>query len=328
MKTTFNGPLAAEMARHLEIRQALGLASPGTAYTLQSLDRYLAEQHPAARTITRPIVAAWLETTRALAPRTRTQQLADVRQFCRYLFQLEPTTWLPTGDLLPPGNVLRRPYIYTQEEVQGLRRLAQQLPPAGSLRSGTYATLIGLLWVTGLRISEALQLNLADVDLAQGLLTLSQTKNNKARYVPLTASTVAALRAYLVQREQAGHLSAPSAAFFVNERGRRCHSRTVQATFQTLARQLALSNSQGRTPRLHDFRHTFATRTLADCYANGQEPAVYLPVLATYLGHVNLAATEVYLHPAPDLLATAGVRFQAHVAQVSAHLPGGTHENH
>ena len=92
----------------------------------------------------------------------------------------------------------------------------------------------------------------------------------------------------------------PQSPFFINERKHRCASRTVIGTFRMLTRQLGLASTYGREPRLHDLRHTWATRCLAEIYESGQDPNAVLPALATYLRHVNIACTTIYLHPDTD----------------------------
>jgi integrase len=245
-----------------------------------------------------------------------------LRQFCRFLFQLDPDNYVPETRLIPPGPTVRRPHIYTTAEAMKLIKLAAMLTPEGSLRPHTYSTLISLLWVSGLRIGEALRLNLEDVDIDNAVLHIRQSKFLKSRLVPLTLSAASALEKYKKRRAEYGHDQRPNAPFFVNERARRCTHRTVEVTFLTLVRQSGIRTVQGRIPRLHDFRHTFATRCLNEIYQTGKDPSASLPLLATYLGHVSIACTQVYLHPSVGLLAAAGRRFFEHIHQ-SDSLPKG-----
>jgi integrase len=209
------------------------------------------------------------------------------------------------------------------DEVVQLMDAGRRLPPTGSLRPHTYSTLIGLLWASGLRGGELVRLNLEDVDLDKGVLHVRQTKNFKSRLVPLTDSARVALLAYRDARARLGMVQHPQSPFFINERKHRCARRTVIGTFRMLTRQLGLTSAYGREPRLHDLRHTWATRCLAGVYKNGQDPNAALPVLATYLGHVNIACTTIYLHPATELLVQPGTRFLDHV---SAATTGGGNE--
>jgi integrase/recombinase XerD len=246
-----------------------------------------------------------------------------LRQFCRFLFQFNPHTYVPESRLIQPGSTVRLPHIYTTGEAIELIKLAGMLTPKESLRPHTYSTLLSLLWVSGLRIREALRLNLEDVDTDNAVLYIRESKFFKSRLVPLTLSSAAALETYKRLRAEHGYDQRPSAPFFINEYARRCSYSMVSITFRFLVRQLGIRTVQGRDPRLHDFRHTFATRYLNEVYQKGKDPNASLPLLATYLGHVNISNTQVYLHPASDLLATAGQKFYEHVHKSDNLLKGG-----
>jgi integrase len=170
--------------------------------------------------------------------------------------------------------------------------------------------LLGLLSVTGLRISEALDLKLDDVDLEQGVLTIRAAKRGRWRLVPIHASTVAALTNYLQRREQfLGQTASPFV--FISTRATRLDIGRVHKAFYTLSRQTglrALGASKG--PRLHDFRHRFAVLTLLRWYQAGNDPARKLPVLSTYLGHVYVGGTYWYLSAWPELMAQAMARLE------------------
>ena len=313
MKNRFSGPMGSMIKRHLNLRRSLGSVLKNAEYCLDAFDQYLAKYFPDIQTIRRDMIVGYLETTRHLHSTSRCDQLTQLRQFCRFLFQLNPDTYIPEKNLLPHGKVKLKPHIYSKTEIQKLIQLSKKLPPPGSLRPQTYAVLIGLLCVTGLRISEALGLNLEDVDLCNGLLYIRQTKFFKSRIVPITKSTAEALNRYRNKREEFGHDISSSAAFFINERARRCKSDTVQETFRYLTKQTGMKTLQGGYPRLHDFRHSFATRWLAEIYQSGKDPNAYLPVLSTYLGHSNIANTQVYLHTSLDLLRNVGEKFRQHI---------------
>jgi len=301
------------MLRYLELHRSLGSILRNAELGLDDFDRYLAEYFPEAETVSRPMVTSYLASLVHLEQISLCDRVTSLRQFCRFLFQLNPDTYIPEKALVPAGKPKRKPHIYSEKELIELLEEARRLPPASSLRPHTYATIIALLWVAGLRISEALRLNLEDVDLELGILYIRQTKFFKSRLVPLVQSTTLALGRYLEARAARGHDQSPHAPFFVNERAHRCTCDTVQGTFQDMVRRLGLKTAQGMDPRLHDFRHTFATRTLDEFYRGDKDPGACLPLLATYLGHSNVSHTQVYLHPSIHLLETAGARFREHV---------------
>jgi integrase/recombinase XerD len=172
------------------------------------------------------------------------------------------------------------------------------------LVAATYETLIGLLAATGMRISEAIKLDNADIDWQDGVLLVRDSKFNKSRYLPVHASTLDALERYAHQRDRLGpNLSEPS--FFVSLRRRRLDDSAVHMTFRRLCDATGVGASAPFPPRLHDLRHTMAIKTLLGWYREGVDVHSRLPALSTYLGHLNPAYTYYYLSAAPQLLAHA-----------------------
>jgi site-specific recombinase XerD len=185
------------------------------------------------------------------------------------------------------------------------------LPPSNSLRPHTYRTLLGLLYSTGIRIGEALALNLEDFQSAEQRLYIAQGKFRKARWVPLSASTSQALQQYLHKRFKMRPRS-PDSPLLLNQRSSRLHHSTVHHTFQSLLRQCGIHHNPLTGPRIHDLRHTFAVQRLLAWYRDGQDVNARLPWLATYLGHVDIHSTQVYLQATPELIAQVNRRFYHH----------------
>jgi integrase/recombinase XerD len=313
------GPLSSFIGQHLELRRSLGFILLNAQYALAEFDSYLARCFPDTKTVTMAMVTGYLQSLPHLDPATLHDRITHLRQFCRFLFQLDQDTYIPERNLVPPARTTRQPHIYTEEETRRVIRAALALPPPGSLRPHTYATILSLLWVSGIRIGEALRLNLEDLDVERELLHIRQSKFFKSRLVPLSRSSMLALGKYLGRRAVYGYDERPEAPFFVNERGKRYNYSTVGHTFLAISRQLGLKTIQGRDPRLHDFRHAFATRYLNHIYHQGKDPGAALPLLATYLGHANITNTQTYLHPSLSLLEKAGERFWGYAR-------GGEHE--
>ena len=328
MKYSFSGPLASFIERHLQLQRSLGFRQRHATYTLAAFDRYLIEHFPMAQQVSRPMLVGFLKTMSHLNNHTQCLRLSQLRQFCRFLFQLDAESYVPGGDLLLRRQQTLSPYLYSLAEVTALMQLAGQLKPVYALRRESCETLIGLLWVTGLRIGEALRLNLEDVDLEQQLLRINEAKHHKSRLVPLSASAALALNSYAELRAQHRYDTQPTAPFFVCLNGQRWKYDTIRNIFGCLVRQLGLRNKQGQPPRLHDLRHSFATRCLAGFYQSGKDPNSYLPVLATYLGHACVTYTALYLHPQPDLLEVAGARLWSHIHQLDDLSVGGAHASY
>lgn len=203
----------------------------------------------------------------------------------------------------------------SEVQIRDLIARSNTLGPAGSLVPHTYAAIIGLLWVSGCRIGEVVQLNVEDVDLEAGCLHIRQTKFFKSRLVPLSPSSIQALLPYQERRTQAVGKAGPQDPFFVNRDGRRCDKSTAGKTLQGLIRKEGWRTAQGYVPRVHDIRHSFATHALASFYRAGKDPGALLPVLATFLGHSHIANTHIYLHPSLALLREAGRRWRRHIGR-------------
>jgi integrase/recombinase XerD len=322
MKKLSNGPFGILINQYLHLRRSLGSILQDTEYTLNKFDLYLSQYFPDAKTVTQPMIVGYLQTLSHIQASTLYARFVSLRQFCRFLFQLNPDNYVPESRLIQRGPTLRLPHIYMPEEAMKLIKLARMLTPQESLRPHTYGTLISLLWVSGLRIREALKLNLEDVDTDNAVLNIRESKFFKSRLVPLTPSSASALETYRRLRAEHGYDQRPGAPFFINDHARRCSYSMVGITFRNLVRQLGIRTVQGRDPRLHDFRHSFATRYLNEVYQKGKNPNASLPLLATYLGHVDIKYTQVYLHPASGLLATAGQKFYEHVHKSDNLLKG------
>lgn len=239
-------------------------------------------------------------------------RLSVVRGFARHLSALDPATEVPPLDVLPraaASATRATPYLYSPVEVVAL------MEAAGSMRFGltaaTCRTIVGLLAVSGMRISEVLGLDNDDLDWEGRVLTVRQSKFERSRQVPLHESTLDALRAYVGVRD--GRFPRPrSDAFFVSWRGGRLSYAAMREHFERMVATAGLApRSPKCRPRLHDFRHQFASATLEDWYRSGVDVQARLPLLSAYLGHVDPASTYWYLSAKPELLASAADRLEA-----------------
>jgi integrase/recombinase XerD len=316
--TMFHSALAPAMNGFVAWRQSLGYQDHSLIPQLAHFDRYaIATEHRDAW-LSRDLVDGWVASTEGLKPRSRVSRLDVMRALGRYLVQTVPQTYVPATAGLRRTSTFR-PHIYTTTEIQALLTEASHLTPAGALRPRTFVTLLGLLWCTGLRVSEALALRLTDVNLDDGTLLIRDSKFYKTRLVPLAADVTAALAAYAQARRQFRHRTDPDAPFFVNEWRRPCSYPVVVATFLGIARRSGIRGAPGqRGPRLHDLRHSFAVYRLLAWYRDGGDVQARLPLLTTYLGHVCLVSTQVYLDITAELLHVAAHRFHAPVLPAAA----------
>jgi integrase/recombinase XerD len=226
-----------------------------------------------------------------------------VRGFARYLSGIDPRTEVPPAGTIRHPRQWRRPFIYTEDDVLAMIEQADRRIPQ-ALRSATYQTLIGLLATTGLRIGEALRLDRNDLDRGEGVLRIRESKFGKSRLVPLQTSAVEALERYDHTRQQL--LPDPSTgSLFVSLRGTRVIYETVWPTHRNLCELAGVGAGSTVIPRIHDYRHSFAVKTLLGWYQDGVDVPSRISWLSTYLGHREPRYTYHYLSAAPDLLAHA-----------------------
>lgn len=292
-------------------RQHRGLSSHKI---LLYLDHFLMNELKPGQPISRQVVERWNDSMAHLSPNTRINRLCVLRRFCRYLSYFDRRTCIVHSSFAP-RRTRPTPHIYGRQDIRRIMAAARQLGPPGSLRPVVAVNLIGLLYTTGLRIGEALNLTLQDVDLKRRVIEVRQGKFGKSRYVPLSSSTARHLTKYLRQRRAAGFSTAPAAPVFLNIIGTRHGHPGFVTLFLELLRSLGLHGPKGqRGPRIHDLRHTFAVHRLLAWYRQGANLATKLPLLSTYLGHSTLTGTEIYLQATAQLLEQAGRRFHARFA--------------
>ena len=299
--------LQAAVGFYLRSRRALGFALKSEGTLLENLVRH-AQAVDHRGPLTTELALNWAQVPPPANSLRRARRLEAVRHFARFWAAFDPRTQVPPAGLFGPAYRRVAVHIYTAQEMSALLVAARQLASPESLQPLTFSTLLGLLACTGLRISEALHLELADWDPSQAVLTIRQAKFGQSRCVPLASSAATALNTYLRARTQA-FPKAKTSALFLNQRAKPLAYRQAGETFATLRHQLGWQEKQPR-PRLHDLRHTFAVECLLGWYRQGQEELnAKILSLAVYLGHRNIRHTYWYLTAVPELLALGSTRW-------------------
>lgn len=304
------GPLAKDLADYLALRRALGYRLARPEKLLTQLLEYLHDAGLEHVTVGAALDWAQLPVSRD-GSNWSAYRLSVVRGFATYLHGLDPAHEVPATDLLPQRPQRAVPYLYSQSDIAALIAATRSLRTP--LRQATFATLVGLLAVTGMRIGEAIALDRGDVDLEHGLLLIRHGKFDKARELALHSSTVTALGEYQRLRNQKAPAIGTS-AFFVSIAGTRLLYCNVHHAFHRMVALAGLEPKSAQCrPRIHDLRHTFAVETMIQAYAAGEDGQKQLTLLSTWLGHVHPGSTYWYLSASPELMALAGKRLEAHL---------------
>jgi len=304
--------LRGAVREYLDMRRVLGYKLLDVGNGLIDFVTFM-ERHNASH-VTQALALAWAQQSSNVQPAQWAKRLSFVRGFARHHSATDPRTQIPPYGLLPFHPKRARPYLYSDEEIYSLLQAALKMPShhaGGKLRPWVYHCLFGLLSVAGLRLGEAQNLELRDVDLKAAVLTIRGTKFGKSRLVPLHSSTCTVLAKYIARRQRHWAGRAVSSYLFVSSMGNRLDAGDIHRTFYALSRKVGLRGpSASRGPRLHDMRHRFATNTLVQWYRSGQDPERRLPLLSTYLGHVHVSDTQWYLESSPELMREAMQRLQ------------------
>jgi integrase len=300
-----------DIERYVALRRSLGFKLEKPSRHLRSFARFAAER--GERHIHAATAVAWA--TAAPTPEARHRWLGYVVRLARFLRAEDPAHEMPPANLFATPKVRPVPYIYARDELARILETAGQLrrQKPNPMRRQLYVMLFGLIAATGLRVSEALRLRLGDV-LPGGVLHIRETKFNKSRLVPLHKSVVEALDRYLdIRRRFAGsddHL-------FLSMKGTALAYTTVNCTFRRILQLANIAPGRRRRPRIHDLRHSFATRVLEQCGTDRDAVARHFVALATYMGHADIAHTYWYLQATPELMTDIAAAAEALIAEAA-----------
>lgn len=296
------------LKEYLKLRRSLGfkLHSEGTA--LLSFISFLKEQNKDV--ITTELALTWAKLPTDVQPGRWARRLSFVRGFARYCNAIDSKSEVPPTDLLPEQYQRPIPYIFSDEEIRQLLEAAKQSSAKNKFFSQTLYCLFGLLSVTGIRINEALNLMLEDIDFQTKVLIVRNTKFRKSRLVPLHDTAIEILFNY--RKNRAKFVAGSDCKFwFVNKQRVRLGYTVVKYHFDKIFQSISLDKqAHVRKPHLHDLRHFFAVKTLKNWYQNGEDVERRLPILSTYLGHVETRDTYWYLSAFPGLMDEANKRLE------------------
>jgi integrase/recombinase XerD len=293
---------------YLGLRRALGFKLDRYDAGLQDFVSFLARR--GSSRITVKLALEWAAQHADHDPHQWTVRLTMVRGFARHWSATDPSTEVPPFGLLSFRSRRARPYFYSAHEIRELLKAAKARRSVDPLRPWTYYCLFGLLAATGMRVGEALSIQIGDMNWSEGILTIHGAKFGKSRLVPLHPSTRKVLADY-AKRRDSRFGARTEGPFLVNKSGNRLDQGAVHRMFYSLSAQVGLRAAEAnRGPRLHDFRHRFAVETLLRWYRNGEDPARRLPILSTYLGHAHVTDTYWYLTATPELLGAANKRLE------------------
>jgi integrase/recombinase XerD len=308
--------LGEAIRKYVAAKRSSGMAFDHGAYTLRVF-RKTAGWRTSISKVSSDVVRAFLN-SHGSGTRYWNHKYHTLSGLWAFAIQRGYTDWSPLPARALKELRLFTPYIYTHEE---LKRLMGGINTYQTkwyrLEPVTLRAMLLLLYGAGLRIGEAIRLACSDVDLSEATLTIRCTKFYKTRRIAIGPQLSNVLREYDGNRRECGHSRHDGSPFFTYNNGGTVARGVLETSFRKLRHHVGIGPTTGRKqPRVHDLRHTFAVHRVIAWYRSGLDVQRLLPGLSTYLGHVDLASTQVYLTMTPELLAEASLRFERYVGEV------------
>lgn len=306
---------AAELARDaqefLRFKRAMGLGYVRAEFTFDVFVRFVAQHWGLHGSVAlEEAVTRWVTRIAGRKAHTVSAEFSPVRLLCLFRRRRDPSSYVPEPSIAPVKEAVFLPCIFTYDQVRQLLAAASE-HEGRSMWGGMLRALVLVLYCTGMRLGEAVRLQVADVDLVRGTLTVQHSKG-RTRILPIRTDLVEELQRYAGQRQQL--LKTGTTAFFVRRNGSPLPLKVASEALRKLLRKLGMKPSRGRVgARPYELRHTFAVHRLTAWAVEGEDVHAKLPSLSAYLGHLNVLGTEVYLKATPELLELASARFGAHL---------------
>jgi integrase/recombinase XerD len=315
--------LARAIDRFLTHKRILGHHYRQEVWLLQRLECFVTES--GRRDLDEQCFTRWLTSLQDRHPNTRRKWSQIVRHFCCYRRKSEPGCFLPSANGVGRPQPYVTPVIVEPWQIARMIGIASKLPntSASPLRGPALRLAIVLLYTCGLRLGELLRLSMGDIEEQGAVLRIRDSKFHKSRLVPLSRSTTRELQTYLRKRRKAFVVD-PDTPLLCNRHGGRCHQYSypgLQHAINQLFESAGVRDEQGKRPRVHDLRHSFAMQALIRWYQDGADVQAQLPKLALYMGHVSIESTAYYLHWILTLQSLASDRFEQRFGQL---VQGGT----
>jgi integrase len=318
IRTGFKSFLGPDIEKFIAQKRSVGRRYDVEEKTLALLDDYLVQRRVRSlRGVDPTLIDEFLLSRRRSRPRSYNHLRCTVGRLFAYLVSRDKLSQTPMRSPSRRSRYERTPFIFDMADARRLLAAARTLPDKGGTidRGKTYYALFAILYALGLRVGEVCRLRIEDVDFDQRLLVIRETKFYKTRLVPFGPKIEALVFAHLRRKRETPYSSATNQPLFCLRGGRPINPCTVSLTFHHLVPRLRLKIPPGVSPpRLHDLRHSCAVGTLTRWYRDGVDPQARLHTLATFLGHVDINSTAVYLTTTPTLLDLANRRFAAFAA--------------
>ena len=317
----FKGPFAEFVKDFIQYKQSLGYKYDSETKMLRLFCEFTENYSIEECDLSKELIEAWFSNMNDVSAKTLELRRSTIKLFAQYMQRMGYTAYIvPKIKITSNNNFI--PYIFTHQEIISILTTCDKMQYEWRSRHTQLLmpTILRLLYSCGLRVSEALNLKVKDVDLVNGILTLHQTKSDRDRYVPLSNSTLDFMKAYFFELHPNYK---DNDLFFCKRDGSGFTTSTIHHYFKRVLWRSGISyGGKGKGPRLHDLRHTFSVHSLSRWVEEGKDIYCILPILASYLGHSDIRATERYLRLTaevfPDMISSIEKCCSSTIPEVNA----------
>lgn len=321
----FSGPFAEHIKNHIRLKQAVGYKYEAEAKHLLRFSTFTAEKYCEASSLTKKIVLEWCSKKSYEAQANQCARASIIRQFAIYMENIGAEAYiLPKGYYRAAQQYL--PRIYTKTELQQFFRQTDQCCYVGECpyRHLIMPIFFRMVYVCGLRSSEARLLKVNNVDIDAGILNIHHSKKDNSRLVPMSDKLTDQCKSY---SENVHKLSQDSDWFFPGLKGKPMTVGNIYHNFRRFLWKAGISHGgRGKGPRVQDFRHTYACHCLKKWVTEGKDLSVYLPVLKTYMGHDSFEETAYYLRLTADIFPDISIKIERCYPDIIPRLGGDCDE--
>ncbi|WP_413377182.1 tyrosine-type recombinase/integrase [Alkalihalobacillus sp. 1P02AB] len=290
----FDGPFKEYCPMYVDYKRNLGYKfGESSLYNLRYMDDFFKKYNMPTLKLNKEMVEDYVSRRGSEAPKTQHMRMSLIRQFSIFMNSIGFSFYIHPKELIPITNTFT-PYIFTHEEIVRILKVVDNLEynPSSKYYHLIYPMLFRMLYGCGLRINEALSLKKVEVDIENGILTVTKAKNNTSRLIPMSKSLNEYCRQYASKME----FDMYGDGYFYPSRDKGKYNKTpVYVKFKHFMKTAEIFTANEVGPRVHDIRHTFAVHSLEKMVKNGQDIYCALPILCTYLGHRDIESTEKYL---------------------------------
>jgi integrase/recombinase XerD len=300
MNYEYKSKFSISITNMFNFRESMGYNRYSYASELYDFDRFCLLNHPDVDTLTKDLVMEWGMKRESESINMHKHRLITVRQFGKYLnFSGKEAYIIPAGII---GNYEPyTPYIYTDEEIAAFFYTIDNIKPNKRTPFSEYTipTFFRIAYGCGLRPNELRDLRRYDINLEDQTIFIHNSKTKRDRLISITKDLNELCRKY----DTVADKKYPNRHWFFHMSVKDSYRRRwISNQLKKYWREAGLDKKTGRSPRVYDFRHNYATRITMKWFDAGEDVMVLLPYLSSYMGHVEFQSTAYYIHLLPERL--------------------------